>query len=257
MKNYIIILLLIIVSCKTIKEDVTINEQTDNSKQTEIISVVYGYKSLNTEPDNLQHNFTKEQIDMAKNVINTFENIEFELMCNKKQSSYQIIDKLNLKDDVTYKVASITAGKNKIYFNDLINNKVFYEKELDNKKFYIEEEPSKTKWQLTNESKKIDDYTCYKAHYPKTVTSTRTGKTTQTNVIVWFTPEIPYSFGPMGLSGLPGLILEASLTDGKTIYYVKSISSSNKSILNFPKDIITISKSEFEKIYTKNKLQNQ
>lgn len=67
-------------------------------------------------------------------------------------------------------------------------------KEIDGKKFYIKEESSNTKWQLTKESKKIDNYTCYKAHYPKTVTSARTGKTMQTNVIAWFTPEIPYSF---------------------------------------------------------------
>lgn len=128
MKNCVIILLLFIVSCKTIKKDVTINEQTNNSKQAELISVVYGYKSLNTEPENLQHNFTKEQIEMAKNVINTFENIEFELTCNKKQSSYQIIDKLNLKDDVTYKVASIIAGGNKVYFNDLAKDEVLLKK---------------------------------------------------------------------------------------------------------------------------------
>ncbi|MDX6745450.1 GLPGLI family protein [Polaribacter sp. PL03] len=64
-------------------------------------------------------------------------------------------------------------------------------------------------WELTQESKKINGYVCYKATRSK-------GK-----IIVWYTPSIPINFGPKGEYGLPGLILELEI--GKIIFKAKKI----------------------------------
>jgi len=62
-------------------------------------------------------------------------------------------------------------------------------------------------WEITNKTKTIGDYKCYQA----TVTEkhySRQGHYYYKDVIAWFTPEIPISFGPKYYKGLPGLILQ-------------------------------------------------
>lgn len=63
-----------------------------------------------------------------------------------------------------------------------------------------------TNWKITNESKKIDDYLCFKATGIYQVKNTI--GTFDHTVTAWFCPSIPHSFGPIGYGGLPGLILE-------------------------------------------------
>lgn len=58
-------------------------------------------------------------------------------------------------------------------------------------------------WQLINETKQIQNYTCKKAQIQKN------GR----KFIVWYTLQIPISYGPLKLNGLPGLILEVEETE--------------------------------------------
>lgn len=54
-------------------------------------------------------------------------------------------------------------------------------------------------WKITNETKVIDNYQVIKA------TCDFRGR----NWEVWFAPDLPFSFGPWKLRGLPGLIIQA------------------------------------------------
>ena len=72
-------------------------------------------------------------------------------------------------------------------------------KSSEYKRFVTVEEIPKLKWLLTKETQKKLGYTTYKA------LTTFRGK----DYIVWFTPEIPFNYGPWKLHGLPGLILKA------------------------------------------------
>lgn len=92
-------------------------------------------------------------------------------------------------------------------------------------------------WNLTQETKIINGYTCNKAYLKN-----EKGEET----IVYFTKEIPFSFGPNGFCGLPGLSLELNLTNGfafrvKEIFINKKIS---REILK-PTSGVKISKKEF------------
>lgn len=78
-------------------------------------------------------------------------------------------------------------------------------------------EPVIKNWKLVDETKVINTITCKKAEV------TFKGR----NWIAWYSPEIPFPYGPMKFSGLPGLIIK--ITDDKGDYdfeLVKSVSNS-------------------------------
>lgn len=91
---------------------------------------------------------------------------------------------------------------------------------------------SNLEWSILNESKKIDDYLCYKAECIITF-KTRSGSEGSRNVIAWYSPEINFNYGPNGYMGLPGLILE--LEYNKTKLVVKEIKLFDEEInIEFP-----------------------
>nr|WP_298001267.1 GLPGLI family protein [uncultured Flavobacterium sp.] len=68
-------------------------------------------------------------------------------------------------------------------------------------------------WKITNETKQIQNFTCYKA------TTAFRGNTFE----AWFTPDIPINAGPWKWYGLPGLILEATDKDQSVVFKVEKI----------------------------------
>lgn len=108
--------------------------------------------------------------------------------------------------------------------------KVIEATEFFGKKFLISDDATRPQWQLGDETKKIGNYTCYKAtlvkidndfdftsfrrrgnDQKKDSTKTKEEDTVKTVVVTaWYTPEIPVSTGPDEYWGLPGLILEVN-----------------------------------------------
>ncbi len=98
-------------------------------------------------------------------------------------------------------------------------------------------EKNDKKWKITQETKKIGKYLCFKAI---DIESTNT----KMKPVVWFTPELPVPFGPLDFNGLPGLVIRVEMAGGRTL-------SASKIELN-PKGKIIIKKpTEGEKISEK------
>ena len=112
--------------------------------------------------------------------------------------------------------------------------------EFSGKNFLVQDSLQKFDWKLINETKKIGNYTCYKAVYKIPVTEEEAPKAeelknksdkknvfiyndviTAKEITVWYTPEIPVSQGPGNYWGLPGLILEAN--DGRVMMLCSKI----------------------------------
>ncbi|WP_445747732.1 GLPGLI family protein [Polaribacter sp.] len=90
--------------------------------------------------------------------------------------------------------------------------------------YYVESDP-KFEWKITNEKKKILNYTCQKAIV----------RYKGRDFVAWFSPEIPLQNGPWKFGGLPGFIFEIS--DTKNHYSFKLIGIKKEHRL-FPKSNI-------------------
>jgi GLPGLI family protein len=127
------------------------------------------------------------------------------------------------------------------YFFDKSTNTAIERKENGQ---LVSKTNEKLEWEITTESKMIDDFLCYKAIYFLKFVN-RSGNDTSIPITAWFAPSLPYSYGPKHFNGLPGLILE--LEDRETSFLASSITISNESeaIIDFPKGK-TIPKDDFD-----------
>ena len=96
-------------------------------------------------------------------------------------------------------------------FTNLEDKTVIEQRDFMDKKFIIEGEQRTYDWKITGEQKKIHELIAMKA---VTQTKMREEDSTEVELVVWFTMQIPVSGGPANLGGLPGLILEADYDNG-------------------------------------------
>lgn len=171
---------------------------------------------------------------------------------NKTESIYEEPQRLEAPGASSGGLVIKTSSSNdgKIYKN-IKDKTMLLEEDFFGKEFLITDSLPNWNWQLINETKKIGNYTCYKAisvipvskedleAYEKMQKKKKEGKTQifslsepkERTITVWYTPEIPISQGPGEYWGLPGLIMEVS--DARTVVLCSKI------VLN-PKDKITI-----------------
>src|SRR5690606_17594731 len=76
-------------------------------------------------------------------------------------------------------------------------------------------------WTVETESKVINDFEVLKATKIKT-----DAEGNKILIIAWFAPEIPYSFGPNGYAGLPGLIVQVQ--EGNQMFTLSKIEFEQK-----------------------------
>ncbi|RKS01558.1 GLPGLI family protein [Flavobacterium sp. 102] len=171
---------------------------------------------------------------------------QFSLTFNKAESLYEEEKKLDKpesnSDGISVSMSFSSAGSK--YLNIKEKNSVV-EEEIFGKEFLIVEPLVQPDWKLIDETKKIGDYNCFKAELVIPVSEKQTqdyedflkreekkpalfkmSKPEDKVVTVWYTPEIPVSFGPDNYWGLPGLILEVN--DGTNILLCSKVTLSNK-----------------------------
>jgi GLPGLI family protein len=137
------------------------------------------------------------------------------------------------------------GGTDGIFYTDKELNKTFQQTEYDAQLFLIALNTN-TKWVLSQETKKIKNYTCYKAVKKDSYVG-RSGNTKYFTVTAWYTPKIPYSYGPTKYNGLPGLILELT-TNQATIYASKIWLKNVEKTIKKPKKGIMITQNRYDSI---------
>lgn len=148
--------------------------------------------------------------------------LEFELLFDKNSSIFKLVDKIVAEKNMDYTIASIINGGNLTHYKNILTKEKMYQVEFQGQKFNVGLPFEQYKWEITDSIKYIAGFKCFKA--TSTLEKNDNGRNTRKMLhpVVWFTSEIPTSFGPNGLDGLPGLVLEGSV-DGRTFLYASKI----------------------------------
>lgn len=149
----------------------------------------------------------------------------------KKESNKESL-KIKVKDnEIIYKVNS---KKDRFIYTDYKVNLLFTTFNIYSRNYIIKEKIPNFKWELSNETKKIDNYLLHKA------TTYFRGR----NYIAWYSIEIPIKAGPWKFQGLPGLIFEV-FDETKRYHWVL------KKIVRPKNPFSSFNKKDFEEITIK------
>jgi GLPGLI family protein len=188
--------------------------------------------------------FLKDKI-MSESFINAAKEankLRFGLLIKNETSKFYDAD-IGLDSDYNLKIAKIDAKYMGIIYNR--NKEILKQSELLGKNIYTRENLTEN-WVLTNETKQIDNYLCYKATNEYIVVNPK--GTFKFPVIAWYCPKLPYNFGPLGYGNLPGLILELQVRNVN--YHLKKIDLNSE--LDFDFDFL-----ENAKILTQEELNKK
>lgn len=177
------------------------------------------------------------------------EHVEILLRFNEERAIHSVKDNDGILSDERKKVLNWCSDCSITYFTDLTKRIILFNNKeismgLAKKDEFLIEGPLPSDWVLSNETKVINDLKCYKA----TRNSSRTfrGKVHTRDIVAWYAPDIPYSFGPNGQGGLPGLIIE--LQEGSTLFGLKNLKLTGTSPIDLPTKGKKITKEAYDTI---------
>lgn len=191
--------------------------QTEFTKQ-------FIYKKISTE------NINDVQFERVKSAIKSMSEVNYELLTNDSTSYFSVVEKVYSDD---FNRGAITKGGGSTYYTIKKGSFIesFREFNAFGEKVLIKSELETKKWVITNEQKTINKYICYKALLTKSKIEYKINKETnklesiitEKELVAWFCPELPYSFGPDEFFGLPGLVFECYITNGQAAFVLEKI----------------------------------
>jgi GLPGLI family protein len=237
---------------------------------------IYISKSLNNVVFDTKAMSDEKAKELNEKINKMFEKT-FILNFNKTESIYQQEQKLKETGSRGGTFSSDLEGE--LYKNSQ-TKKYLKAEEFANKNYIITDVLKNYNWDLTQESKKIGGYTCYKAisitkvtkkelqEYEVEKAKQSKNKTSFFNlekpkdkkITVWYNPEIPVSHGPKQYWGLPGLIMEVNETNIIILCSKVVLNPKDKKSIKAPKNGKVISQNAYdlmeEKQYDKLKDEN-
>lgn len=169
--------------------------------------------------ENKESNFQKNFFNGIESKIST---LHFQLIVSENKSLFKSIPEMEKEGETTgEKMAKIATEFDNKYYTDLKLKKIIIDELSIDKNNKVDLGFDSFKWEFLNETKEINGYQCYLA---KT-------KFAHLDVFAWYCPKLPYSFGPMEFSNLPGLVLE--LQKGNVVFLAEKIIFDSKNKLDF------------------------
>lgn len=158
----------------------------------------------------------KMMTDMFGDFEKMAKQLDFTLSVNNDENLFFLEEKVYTNDELAELVTLKSDYQGRVFLKDSILFTEIDSKNLNVKAILKKQLPE---WELHNETKVIQGYTCLKATTTKVVQN-KAGLFTFP-ITAWYCPQINSSLGPIGYGGLPGLIFE--LRGNKYVYGLQKI----------------------------------
>ncbi len=145
----------------------------------------------------------KKAKQMLLEALNLVQDFNYTLKFNDNESLFSKEESLlndGNKNSNYYYLANAMVGKG-VFYQSKEDNLILKQLSVTGTTFLISNNLF-TDWEITKETKKINGFLCFKAIRKCETCPNKESES------VWFTPDIPVSFGPLGYGGLPGLVVE-------------------------------------------------
>ncbi|MBE7639366.1 GLPGLI family protein [Salegentibacter sp. BLCTC] len=210
------------------------------SQNIQSVKIEYTVSLSEAENTTIPIEYRKEV--QAKN--NAIANLVFVLEADRDISKFQAVDNMPIDSERVMRGAKAAVGGGFVYFNDK-DKKIKTGDVFGKRMTIIQNNDQFQDWNITDVSKKILGFNCYKAK-----TSYKSFDKNEDEMLIeveaWFSPEIPLSSGPFNYDGLPGVILEFSKNPKYTFKASKIEFNSNNFDLTEPKAKKTIGQKQYE-----------
>ena len=222
---------------------------------------------------NMHKNLPNEQM---KAFIPEFRTSNHILIFSDSISVYRLIPEVDAPDpfaggggsgNVTFRMGGGSDGGD--MYKNFAQQKGLQSTEMGGKNFLIVDTLKTQPWKLSEETKKILGYTCYKAtrkaSAPRmmmmrtmsiggpssgdTVKSANAVVPKEFEIVAWFTNDLVTPAGPENYGLLPGVILEIDVDNGTTVFKATEVKPTlNKKDLKEPTKGKPIGRAEFQKL---------
>lgn len=176
---------------------------------------------------------------------------EFTLEFNQSESVYKEVKAMEQQGDDNMEIQIVISGPSSssgVVYKNLKEGVFMNQTDVFGKLFLVKDSIQNGNWVMSSETKKIGEYTCFKATF---IEKNPMADSVHSEVVAWYTPQIPVKNGPGMYGGLPGLILELSNPES-TILCSRIVLNPQKKIkIKVPSEGKIVSSAEYDEIYKK------
>jgi GLPGLI family protein len=228
-----------------------------------IVYTNYSFSQQNIKVDYGVSFIKDEKIEKNNRINEIFDNANsgaslssFTLIATNDYANFYAID-YNGLDQQKWRMTLIMADYESMLFIDKKSALITYNnQEGDFKKNkYLIEKKINDNWIINqNDTLTINGFKCFKATTFEELENSK-GLRITNEVVAWFTPQIPFQFGPNGYGNLPGLIMQ--LTSNRVSFFAKNIIFDNIFEINVLSKGVRIKEDDFMKLLFETSKKNK
>ena len=189
-----------------------------------LISTAKAHASLDEAAESLPMQQRERFKTALKGMEVEYPQMRFELLYTPEHAQYRLIPYLPQGDQLGHILAKARTGGNNVYYRNTQKREKIMQVEQTGQLINVQMPYEEYEWSVTEEERYIGQYACKKATAVVDFYDKGRERQIYYEIEAWFTPEIPLPYGPKGMDGLPGLVLEAGIV-GKpwSTYTIDSI----------------------------------